>query len=140
MEGPKYLLLAEDNPADVELVRSALEKWSVDCAVHVVADGGKAVEFLDRLDADAELACPCLLLVDLHLPKQNGAAVIRRLRSSKRCGQTAVVILTGSDSPHDIEDAERHAALHYFRKPSSLEQFLMLGRIVKEIVQKNEAA
>jgi CheY-like chemotaxis protein len=134
----RYILLAEDNPADVELVRVALEDRSVDCRLHVVCDGQKAMEFLDLLDADSKLACPSLLLLDLHLPKRDGTEVMHRLRASERCGQTAVVILTSSDSPRDMEYAERHAALHYFRKPSSLDQFLALGDIVKRIVQKGD--
>jgi len=75
-------------------------------------------------------------LLDLHLPKRDGAAIMRRLRASERCGQTAVVVLTSSDSPRDMEYAERHAALHYFRKTSSLEQFLKLGDIVKGIIDR----
>jgi CheY-like chemotaxis protein len=134
----RYILLAEDNPADVELVRVALEDRSVDCGLHVVRDGQKAMEFLDLLDADSKLACPSVLLLDLHLPKRDGAEVIRHLRASERCGQTAVVILTSSDSPGDMECAERNAALHYFRKPGSLEQFLTLGDIVKGIVHKGD--
>ena len=61
---------------------------------------------------------------------------MHRLRASERCGQTAVVILTSSDSPHDVQNATRYAALHYFRKPSSLDQFLALGDIVKGIIEK----
>jgi len=134
--GSRYILLAEDNPADAQLVREALQGRSVACDLHVVRDGEQAMAFLERLDADSKLDCPSLFLLDLHLPKRDGAAIMRRLRASERCGQTAVVVLTSSDSPRDIEEAERHAALHYFRKPSSLEQFLTLGDIVKEIIDR----
>jgi CheY-like chemotaxis protein len=74
------------------------------------------------------------LLLDLHLPKRDGEEVLRRLRASERCGQTPVVILTSSDSPIDRETAERNAALHYFRKPSTLEQYMRLGDVVKDII------
>jgi hypothetical protein len=47
-----------------------------------------------------------------------------------------VVILTASESPHDEENATRHAALHYFRKPASLEQFMQLGDVVNEIIDR----
>jgi CheY-like chemotaxis protein len=133
-----YILLAEDNPADVQLVREALDDRSVECDLQVVCDGEQAIAFLDRLDAHSELKCPSLLLLDLHLPKRDGTEIMRRLRASERCGQTAVVILTSSDSPSDMENAERHAALHYFRKPSSLDQFLTLGDIVKAIIEKEK--
>ncbi|HUB79355.1 MAG TPA: response regulator [Bryobacteraceae bacterium] len=132
----RYILLAEDNPADVALVRVALEDRAVDCELELVSDGQKAMEFLDQLDADSKLACPSLFLLDLHLPKHDGVEVMIRLRASPRCGRTPVVILTSSDSPQDMEDAERHAALHYFRKPCSLDEFLALGDIVKRIMDE----
>ena len=44
--GSKYILLAEDNPADVQLVREALEDRAVACNLHVVADGEQAIAFL----------------------------------------------------------------------------------------------
>jgi CheY-like chemotaxis protein len=136
--GSRYILLAEDNPADVQLVREALQDRSVACDLHVVRDGEQAIAFLDRLDANSKLNCPSLFLLDLHLPKRDGAEIMRRLRASERCGQTAVVVLTSSESPRDLESAERHAALHYFRKPSSLEQFLTLGDIVKGIIDRED--
>jgi len=135
--GSKYILLAEDNPADVQLVREALEDRAVACNLHVVADGEQAIAFLENIDRNSALDCPSLLLLDLHLPKRNGDEILRCLRASERCGQTAVVILTSSDSPRDLENAQRHAALSYFRKPTSLEQFLTLGDIVKEIIGRD---
>jgi CheY-like chemotaxis protein len=135
-----YILLAEDNPADVELVREALEDRSVDCGLHVVPDGAQAVAFIERLDGNSALQCPSLLLLDLHLPKRNGDEILRCLRASERCGQTPVVVLTSSDSPRDVENATRHAALHYFRKPSALDAYLRLGDIVKEIIERGAVA
>jgi hypothetical protein len=46
----------------------------------------------------------------------------------------AVVILTSSDWVGDRQNAVKHAALHYFRKPYSLDQFMQLGAIVKEVI------
>src|SRR5882724_13171078 len=119
----EYILLAEDNPADIELVREALEDRAVACDLQVVEDGERAMDFIERIDRDPALHCPKLLLLDLHLPKWDGGEVLRCLRASERCGQTPVVILTSSDSPSDLETATR-AALHYFRKPNTLEQYM----------------
>jgi CheY-like chemotaxis protein len=129
-----YILLAEDNPADVQLVREALEDRAVSCRLHVVADGDQAIKFIERVDRDSRLGPPKLLLLDLHLPRHDGEAILRHLRASERSGQTPVVILTSSDSPRDREKAAANAALHYFRKPSTLEQFLQLGDIVTNIL------
>jgi len=132
-----YILLAEDNPADVQLVREALEDRAVACDLHVVPDGEQAVQFIERIDRDPSLNCPELLIVDLYLPKRDGEEILRCLRASERCGKTAVVVMTSSYAPSDMERAQRHAALHYFRKPTSLDQFLTLGDVVKEIVERS---
>lgn len=129
----KYIFLAEDNPADIELVREALQD-RVACDLHIVRDGDRAVSFIERLDRDSTLNCPALLLLDLHLPKRNGEYILRYLRASERCAQTPVVIMSGSGSPTDSEIAIQNAALHYFRKPSTLEEFLALGDVVRQIL------
>jgi CheY-like chemotaxis protein len=129
-----YILLVEDNPADVQLVREALENRAVTSRLQVAADGDQAIRFIEQVDRDSTVSCPKLLLLDLHLPGHDGEAVLRRLRASERCGQTPVVILTSSDSSRDRDKAAANAALHYFRKPATLEQFLQLGDIVTDIL------
>jgi CheY-like chemotaxis protein len=131
---PCHIILAEDNPADVGLVRAALHEHQVECDLRVISDGEEVLTFLEKIDQNSALPCPDLFLLDLHLPKRDGSEILIRLRASERCGQTPVVILTSSDSPWDQETAQRNAALHYFRKPSSLSQFMRLGTIVKQIV------
>jgi len=130
----RQIVLAEDNPADVGLVREALREYHVDCDLHVIPDGQEVLAFIDRLEADSKLPCPDLLLLDLSLPKHDGRHILRYLRSSERCGRTPVVVLTGSDGVDDRAAAEKNAALHYFRKTASLDQFLRLGGIVKAVI------
>jgi CheY-like chemotaxis protein len=137
---PEYILLAEDNSADIEMVREALEDRAIAYGLQVVEDGERAMDFIERIDRDSTLHCPKLLLLDLHLPKRDGQEVLRCLRASERCGRTPVVILTSSDLPSDRETAARNAALHYFRKPSTLEQYMQLGDVVNNIIGLNARA
>jgi len=139
-DGSEYILLAEDNSADIELVREALEDRAIAFELQVVEDGERAMDFIERIDRDSTLRCPKVFLLDLHLPKRNGEEILRRLRASERCGQTPVVILTSSDSPSDRETATRNAAIHYFRKPSTLEQYMQLGDVVENIISLNAPA
>lgn len=136
---PCHILLAEDNPADVGLVREALREHQVKCELRVICDGEQVLSYIDRLDLDSELPCPDLFLLDMYLPKRDGNEVLTHLRASERCAKTPVVILTSSDSPKDHESAERNAAIHYFRKPSSLAQFLLLGNIVKDAIERGRS-
>jgi chemotaxis family two-component system response regulator Rcp1 len=131
---PSQIVLAEDNPADVGLVREAFREHDVRCDLRVMSDGQEVLAFIDRLDSDNQMPCPDLLLLDLSLPKHDGREILRYLRGSERCGQTPVVVMTSSDWLEDRKTAEKHAAVHYFRKPSSLAQFMELGIIVKDVI------
>jgi CheY-like chemotaxis protein len=78
--------------------------------------------------------------LDLHLPKRDGIEILQRLRTSERCGQTPVVVFTSSESMPRPQNAGEDAAVHYFRKPGSLSQFMQLGQIVKEIVNRPQVS
>ena len=134
----KQIVLAEDNAADVLLVREALRSHQIECDLQVIADGEEVFAFIDRLDADGKIPCPDLLLLDLNLPRRDGAEILTRLRASERCGRTPVIVLTGSDSPQDRARAQKCAVADYFKKPADLEQFLMLGARVKQVVFQQE--
>lgn len=131
------IVLAEDNPADVGLVREALREHKIDYELRVLSDGEEAMAFIDRLKLDTQIPCPDVFLLDMHLPKHDGGEVLRYFRASERCGQTPVVVLTSSDSLGDRQNAEKNAAVHYFRKPLSLAQFMQLGKIVKDVMGRS---
>ena len=133
---PKRIVRTENQAADVLLVREALHEQQISCDPHAINDGAEAIAFIKGVDADSNLPCPDLVLLDLHLPKCNGETILRHLRVSERCGQTPVVVLTSSDSPHKHQSAERHAAVHYFRKPSFLSGFIGLGIVFKEVFNR----
>jgi CheY-like chemotaxis protein len=127
---PALILLVEDNPADAGLVRKALEKHGVEGELIIIADGEKAIAFIQAIDAEAA-ACPDLAIIDLNLPKKPGRAVLEYMRLSERCRHIPVVILSSSDAERDRTDAVRFGASQYIRKPSRLDEFLSLGAIFK---------
>lgn len=137
---PSQIILAEDNPADVGLVREALREHDVHCDLVVISDGQEVLALIDRLDRESKLPCPDLLLLDLSLPKYGGQDILKHLRASERCGQTPVIVLTSSDWIADRENAEKNAAMHYFRKPSSFVEFMQLGVIVKDVIGATRAS
>jgi CheY-like chemotaxis protein len=137
----KQIVLAEDNSADVMLVRLALKSSGLNCELHVLEDGDKAVNFIDAFDANPNAGPIDLLLLDMHLPKRDGEEILRRLRSTDRYAQTPVVVMTASDAPRVHAQAQKHAAMHYFRKPSNLAEYMELGVIVRDLLsQKNTSA
>ncbi len=129
------ILLAEDNPGDVFLVRRALMKQGIVFELITVEDGEAAMRYLDGLDASTdEHDRPDLILLDLNLPRCLGTQVLERLKNSPSCGHAPVIILTSSDSPRDRAEVLRLGAAHYFCKPTDLAGFMTLGGVVEEVL------
>jgi CheY-like chemotaxis protein len=127
------LLIAEDNLADVGLIRMALETHGLSANVHLVRDGEDAVRFVEQVEADPLAPCPSLAVLDLNLPRIRGDQILRRLRSSSRWRDVPVIVMSSSLSAHDRTDAMRLGATSYFTKPSDLEHFLELGALIKKV-------
>ncbi|MGH7970054.1 MAG: response regulator, partial [Limisphaerales bacterium] len=109
------------------------------CHLEVADDGEKAIRILDDVDAGSH-GRPNLLLVDLNVPRQNGTTVLERLRRSPMCGQTPVVMMSTSDTLAERRRAFDLGATDYFCKPSSLAEFMRLGKLVRRLLEEREAA
>jgi CheY-like chemotaxis protein len=136
MDAPRSIFVAEDNPADLYLIREAL--LDLNLLLQVVSDGEEAFALLDRIDQDPETACPVAALVDINLPRRSGGEVLSRFRQSPRCGNAPAVIITSSDSPGDRADLLSLGAAQYFRKPSNLDDFMRLGQVVRDLIAFHE--
>ncbi len=137
LESPRYhVLVAEDNPADVGLVREAFATHHVACALHVVSDGAQAIAFINRLDASPGAAQLDLVLLDMYLPKHDGEEILGCLRSTQKYARVPVILMTGADYAVVERKAGKPAGLSYFRKPSSLDEFLQLGLLVRRILNR----
>jgi len=134
-EKQRLVMLVEDNAADANLVQEALAEEQLDSALDILGDGIKAIDFIDRMDADGEYPRPDLVLLDLNLPRASGEDVLRRLQRSPRRHGIKVLIISSSGAPADRDRALALGATGYFRKPSDLDQFLELGPIVRELLK-----
>jgi CheY-like chemotaxis protein len=133
------ILLAEDNAADAELVREALIQHQVNCSLRVVRDGAQAIAFINAIDVDPKAPALDLLLLDMRLPKSDGDEVLRRLRSTERYAQTPIIVMSGLSSSLIKGIATEHPAIVYFKKPSTLEEFMELGSIVRRVLEQGPA-
>ena len=131
-------LLAEDNRADVLLVEEAIDLYNLSVQLHIVDDGEKAISFIEAAENDPEAPCPEFLLLDLNLPKRSGKEVLQRVRQSAKCKNIPVLIITSSDLQNDREELAQLGADRYFRKPSDYDQFLKVGEVLKELLERYE--
>ena len=115
----KTILLVEDNPDDEALTLRALRRNRIANTVAVARDGAEAVDLL--LGGDPLV--PCLILLDLKLPKIDGLEVLRRIRAGASTRCLPVVVLTSSREERDIVESYSLGANSYIRKPVDFEQF-----------------
>lgn len=125
MSGPT-LLLVEDNPDDVLLMRRAMKRCGTPADLAVAATGEEALERLygaPGCDA-ASVEYPALVLLDLKLPGIDGIGVLRRIRSDVRTRKIPVVVLTTSRAPEDVDTCYELGANSYLQKPIEFDEFV----------------
>ena len=128
------ILVVEDNTADVFLIREAIDATQLHVEVQIAKDGEQATQFFDEIDNDELANAPCLVILDLNLPKKHGYEVLDHMRRSRRCGETPVVVVSTSDSARDRARVAGLGVSRYLRKPSEYADLLTLRDAVKDVL------
>lgn len=123
------ILLVEDHPGDVRLMREALREEKITNALHVARDGVEALAFLRREGPFASAPRPDLVLLDLNLPRKHGREVLEEMKRDPRVRDIPVVVVTASSADSDRRLIDRGAA-GFVTKPVDFRQ---LARIVQKI-------
>ncbi|MBF2088594.1 MAG: response regulator [Synechococcales cyanobacterium K44_A2020_017] len=118
MTSLRAILLVEDNPDDERLTIRALRRSNITNEIVVAHNGEEALRLLATIDP-----LPCVVLLDLKLPKIDGLEVLRQIRGSDRTRLLAVVVLTSSSEDRDIVESYSLGANSYVRKPVEFDQF-----------------
>ncbi len=126
MNDLKTILLAEDNPQDVELTIEALKEYKLANHVVVVNDG---VEVMDYLNYEGrfshrEKGIPVVLLLDIKMPCMNGIEVLEAIRSNGKFKTLPIVMLTSSRQEPDLKKCYDLGVNAYVVKPVDFKDFL----------------
>src|SRR5215216_5387444 len=119
MHSVKRILLAEDNPHDVELTLSALEEHNLANEVVVARDGAEALDYLYRRGAfeNREPTNPTVVLLDLKMPKIDGLEVLKQIKADTDLKTIPIVVLTSSREERDIVESYELGVNAYVVKP-----------------------
>ncbi len=128
----KSILLAEDNPRDVELTLTALSEHNLANEVVVARDGEEALDYLLRRGRFAlrTEGNPAVVLLDLKMPRVDGLEVLRRIKSDEKLRAIPVVMLTSSREERDLVETYRLGINAYVVKPVDFERFVEAVREV----------
>jgi two-component system, chemotaxis family, response regulator Rcp1 len=129
------ILVIEDNPADVALLRLALENAELDCDLTVLEDGGEALAFVREPGSATRASKVELVILDLNLPKNDGLEILEAMRASEAFSQIPVAILSSSSSTRERARMEKFSVNRFITKPADLEEFMKIGLSVKELLE-----
>lgn len=127
---PTRILLVEDDPNDVELIRLALANCNLTNQIDLVTDGEQALSYLFGQDGVPPRPLPRLVLLDLKLPKISGIRVLQTLRKDPRTQRLIVVVMTSSQEDSDLNTCYDLGVNSYAVKPLDFQQFLKVARDV----------
>ena len=122
----RTILLAEDNPKDVELTLEAMADNNLANQIVVVKDGVEVLEYL-RSEGAYKLrkaGNPAVILLDIKMPRMDGIEVLRIIRSDTALKKIPVVILTSSSEEQDLITTYELGVNAYIVKPVDFKQFI----------------
>ncbi len=125
------ILLVEDSPSDVRLIREALKDTPVWVQLTVAQDGVEAIEYLHNSEKGLA-ARPDLMLLDLNLPRKNGREVLAEVKTSPTLKQIPILVMTSSRSDEDIAQAYALNANCFITKPGDLDEYQNVVKAIEE--------
>lgn len=131
------MLLVEDSPTDVFVIKEILAGADLKFHVDVVKDGQEALRYLQGCGGQryGTENCPALVLLDLNIPKVSGLEVLAELRAGSMCQSIPVIVVSSSRAEEDHDRAKQLGADAYFEKPSDLQSYTRLARIVELVLR-----
>jgi CheY-like chemotaxis protein len=117
---PPRILIIEDNPSDVFLLRHALDAIGEPFDLRVLTDGEEALKFVQEHRLGLHPPDPCVIVLDLHLPKYDGMAVLGAIKRAPALEHIGVLVLSGVVSSEEMQELLKLGVRRHSRKPSSL--------------------
>jgi two-component system response regulator len=122
----RFVLIVEDNPDDLILIKRVFKKHHIANELVIATDGAEALDYLlgsKSSDENFEGNLPALIILDLKLPKISGLEVLEKIRNHDKTRLIPVVIMTSSKEDKDIFNGYYLGANSYIRKPIVFDEF-----------------
>ncbi len=134
MRNSKPILLVEDDDVDAMTAKRALSDLRITNPLVHAADGEQALRYL----RDENNKKPCLILLDLNMPKMNGIEFLKTVKVDDGLRKIPVVVLTTSRNEKDIVESFELSAAGYVVKPADYKKFVEAIRAINLYWALNE--
>jgi CheY-like chemotaxis protein len=131
---PYPILQVEDEETDIFMLKTAFQRAGITNPVRVVTDGQMALDYLSGTGPFADRQqhpLPCLVLLDLKLPKLSGFEFLARIAQQPHLKKLVVIVFTSSADPADIDRAYELGASSYIPKPPDLAEATQFAQHLK---------
>jgi CheY-like chemotaxis protein len=130
MSDLKSILLAEDDPKDLELTLEALSEHNLANKVVAVRDGAEALDYLYVRGTfkNRPPGNPAVILLDIKMPKIDGLEVLKKVKSDEQLKMIPIVILTSSREDRDVFESYKLGVNAYVVKPVDFQAFVATAR------------
>jgi len=133
MDTPLTIIVVEDNPVDVYLIRWVLKAHELAYELQVIENGDRAMDYVNQLTHEERRRSPTIMLLDLNLPQRDGREILQRVKAIPHGSDVRVVVVTSSTNPTDRRETLAMGADAYFVKPYHLNEFMQLGEVIKHV-------
>ena len=127
-----HVLIIEDNPADIRLIKEAMGEMEVMPEIAIVQDGEEALTRLQEYKSGMKKKLPDLIILDLNIPKISGFDVLKAVKTDKKLKPIPVIVLSSSNDIQDIQHCYDLHANCYISKPVDLEPFIKVVRSIED--------
>jgi chemotaxis family two-component system response regulator Rcp1 len=128
---PFRILIVEDSPSDVRLIREAFKETGIPVQISLAHDGIEATDYLRQVQANL-VSPPDLVLLDLNLPRKSGKEVLAEVKTSPTLRRIPILVMSSSRAEADITDAYRLNANGYITKPGDLPEYIKVLRGIED--------
>jgi two-component system response regulator len=137
---PPKILVIEDNPGDLLLLRYGLDHHDKEYVLSVLMDGEEAIRFVES-QRNVDSPEPCVIVLDLHLPRHSGPAVLKQIRRQPALAHVHVVVWTTQGSPAEEREIRELGARLFRTKPPELDGWISLcGEILELCHERSRTA
>ena len=126
MDDKKPILLVEDDEVDIMTIQRAINDLNVTNNLVVTNNGEEALDYL----SDPDKANPCIILLDIKMPRMNGIEFLKARNEDKALRSIPVVVLTSSREEEDLVQSYRLGVAGYMVKPVDYIQFVETIRVI----------
>lgn len=117
------ILVVEDDPDDVILLRDALGRCAFPRQMHFVSNGQQAIHFLLKKNGFGWAPRPDFVFLDLNMPVMNGFEVLNAIKHDQKLRGIPVVVATTSTSEEERQRTLELGAEAYIVKSPIFEEF-----------------